>query len=259
MDIRIIDAHTHMQFPEYDADRGAVIARAHEAGIGMINAGASLESSRAAVELAHAYDEGVWATTGLHPHELEEASSFGEIARLAADPKAVGIGECGLDYFRLEDEPLKELQKSLFMRHIELAHELRKPLVIHCRQAFGDTIAMLREHKGLLNAEPGIIHFFTGTPDDAKALLDLNFSFTFGGLVTFNREFDEAIKAIPRDRVLIETDAPYVSPIPYRGTRNESLYVEETLKKFAELWHMPPDEAAPILLASTRRVFNIPA
>jgi len=279
---KFFDAHTHVQFGAFDADRDAVIRRAQDAGVSIVNVGTQKDTSASAVALAEKY-EGVYAAIGLHPvhtsksfHDAQELgggdaakafTSRGEVfdaelyRKLALHPKTVAIGECGLDYFRFaEDEPRDiqiAKQKAAFAAQIALAHEVKKPLMIHCRQAFADLIATLHEHSASLNAEPGVIHFFTGTPDDAKQLLDLGFSFTFGGVVTFARDYDRTIAAIPMERILSETDAPYVSPVPYRGKRNEPAYVTEVVKKLAELKGVSAEEMSVQILTNARRIFDV--
>lgn len=254
-ELKTIDAHTHVQMADYREDRGAVIKRALDLGIGMINAGADEASSREAVSLAEMY-EGMWATAGMHPEECEKPFPEDTMRTLAQHPKVVGIGECGLDYFRMDaarEAEIKHAQKELFEKHIGLSSEYKKPLVIHVREAFGDVLDMLHFHKNDLLPDPGIIHFFTGTADDVRKLLDLNFSFTFGGLVTFNREFDEVIRYIPADHVLVETDAPWVSPKSHRGQRNEPAYILETVAMLSELKACDPSG----FLQNTERVFGL--
>jgi len=281
-DMQFFDAHTHVQFSAFDADRGEVLARAATAGVGMVNVGTQATTSAAAIALAEK-NENIYAAIGLHPihtsksyHDEAELgggegakafTSRGEIfdaavyRALALNPKTVAIGECGLDYFHFnEDESREEQikkQKAAFLAQMALSRDVRKPLMIHCRNAFDDLIAMLAAHRELLNAEPGVIHFFTGTVADARALLDLGFSFTFGGVVTFARSYDEVVKFIPTDRILSETDAPYLAPVPYRGKRDEPAYVVETVKKLAELKSITVDEMAAQILANARRVFHI--
>jgi TatD DNase family protein len=257
MNIKIIDAHTHVQFEQYDNDRDGVITRALAAGVGMINAGADLQSSRDAVDLAHKYENGIWATVGIHPTESKDFDKFGEIEKLAKDNKVVGIGECGLDYFRDKEFEVQREQKEIFKKHIELSNKTKKPLVIHCREAFADVIDILVARKSELLPEPGILHFFTGTIEDAKKLLELNFSFTFGGLITFNRSFDEIIELIPPDKLLVETDAPFVSPKSHRGKRNEPLYVGEVIPIIAVIKRANEETARKQFLENTKRVFGV--
>lgn len=186
--------------------------------------------------------------------------------KLALDPKVIAIGECGLDYYRIETDKAdrtdiddaKEKQKSAFMEQIKLAHEVKKPLMIHCRSAFSDLIEILIHNSSfLVPNNPGIIHFFTGTKDDARKLLDLGFYFTFGGVVTFVRDYDKVIKMIPVERILSETDAPYVSPAPHRGKRNEPAYVIEVVKKLAEIKEISLEEIREKILDNIRSIFGI--
>ena len=209
---KLIDVHTHAQFAAFNEDRDAVIRRALDAGIWLINVGTQKDTSQAAVNHAHKYG-GVFAVVGLHPihteksfhDEQELGSSFaktledrgGFVSRgedfdyeyykkLAGDPKVVAIGECGLDYYHLTPET-KIKQAEVFKKQIELSFEIKKPLMIHCREAFSDLITLLTEYRALLNKQPGVCHFFTGFEEDAKKLLDLGFSFSFGGVITFPR------------------------------------------------------------------------
>ncbi|MFH1192730.1 MAG: TatD family hydrolase [Candidatus Jorgensenbacteria bacterium] len=307
MKLLYFDAHSHAQFAAYDADREAVIARARAAGVGMVNAGTNRATSEAAIALAEANPDLCWATVGLHPlhafesgyhdpqeltveafsnsRELENGNvfDFDAFKKLAAHPKVVAVGECGLDYAvfvrerseRLqkralatptesaselsarEIEEIKIKQKEAFIEQIKLAHEIQKPLVIHCRSAFPDLIALLTTHYQLLTNLPGLIHFFSGTADDAQKFLDMGFYFTFGGVITFVRDYDEVVKMIPSERILFETDAPYVAPAPYRGKRNEPAYVVEVVKKLAELKGVSAEEMSARTLKNARRVFGI--
>lgn len=289
-----LDAHTHVQFSAFTVDRDVVLARARETGVVVVNVGTQQDTSRTAVELAEKSGDGVFATIGLHPvhtsksfHDIDElgdgeaAKSFvsrGEIfdpdfyRKLAASPKVVAIGECGLDYFRFDTDDSQEnqikKQKDAFIAQIELALEIKKPLMIHCRNAFADLIDILKNYEKQfsekLNGVPGVVHFFTGTPDDAKSLAALGFAFTFGGAVTFPPrrgktagDYDEVIKSIPLDRILSETDAPYVAPAAYRGKRNEPAYVIEVVKKLAELKSVSPEEMKAQIWENAKRVFKI--
>ena len=255
-----IDAHTHAQFPAYDADRSEVIKRAQEAGIAIVNVGADLESSKDAVRVAHEFPEGVFAIIGLHPTETEAGGEFDyEVYKsLAEESKVVAIGECGLDYFHIEGNlgDAKIQQKKIFLRHIELAKEAGKPLMIHCRNAMGDLIEFLQDNKAKLNAIPGIMHFFTGTAEEAEALVALGFYFTFGGVITFSNDYNAASGRIPLDRILSETDAPYVTPAPYRGKCNEPLYVLEVERRLAELREVSTEAMAAQIMQNAKRVFG---
>lgn len=285
----LFDVHTHTQFAAFKDDQNAVIRRALDAGVWMVNVGTQRDTSAAAVETAHRHAEGVYATVGLHPihtaksyHDAQElgAPIFGAdtsenetgnaqgflsrgeefdyayYKKFAEDPKVVAIGECGLDYYRLQEDT-KIKQAMVFEQQIALAHETQKPLMIHCRNAFADLIAMLAERRGQLPQQHGIIHFFTGTVDDAKKLLDLGFSFSFGGVITFARDYDEVIRYIPIERIVLETDAPYVAPTPYRGKRNEPAYVVEVAQKMAELKMLPYETAVKMTAENARKIFGV--
>jgi len=263
--IKIIDAHTHVQMME-SAQQDAVIQRALGAGIGMINAGADEKSSRDAITLAHHYEH-VWATVGYHPQEVSKiptdtdwTRTFTEFKKSALDEKVVGIGECGLEYFKLDpnhEEKIKKAQRELFEMHIQIAHEIEKPLVIHCREAFTDLVQILGARKELLLRDAGVVHFFTGTLENAKELLELGFSFTFGGLITINRSFDEILRYIPLNRILVETDAPWVAPKSHRGETNEPFYITETVLELAWIKEVSVEECEKILLENTKRVFRL--
>lgn len=279
-----LDAHTHIQFSGYDADRSAVLARAAEADVYMINVGTQRDTSARAVALAEEHAAGgVYAAIGLHPvhtsksfHDEKELgggeaakafTSRGEVfdydyyRSLAVHPKTLAIGECGLDYFHFaDDEPRDEQiqkQKDALLAQCVLARDVQKPIMIHCRDAFHELIPFLKQHYSDADAKPGIVHFFTGTKDDALALLDLGFSFTFGGVVTFTHDYDAAIAAIPIDRILSETDAPYVAPVPFRGKRNEPAYVVHTVAKLAERKGVTPAEMKAQIWANAERILGV--
>ncbi|RJQ36029.1 TatD family deoxyribonuclease [Candidatus Parcubacteria bacterium] len=272
--MKLIDTHAHMQFPAYDADRAAVLQRARDAGVAMINVGTQYSTSQAAIELATR--EGLWATAGFHPGHLaiqshhdaqelrepnQEEFSAARIRELAAHGRIVAIGECGLDYYRLSGvdvAAVKQRQREVFGEQIAVARDMKKPLVIHCRQAFADLIAILNDARLAITPQGnGVIHFFSGTADDAKALLDLGFFLGFGGVVTFAREYDEALRFTPHGRLLLETDAPYVAPVPHRGKRNEPTFIIETAKKIAELRDMEFEELAARTTANAKMLFGL--
>lgn len=295
---RLIDSHAHVQFPAYDADREAVIARALEAGVGMVNIGTQYTTSADAIRLAERHASGVWATAGFHPNHVardtyhdswelaeqhQEVFDAEKFRALAVHPRVVAVGECGLDYAvfvreRSEREQkrasaeaigegglpskdpqeLKKRQQAVFIQQIELALEVQKPLVIHCRNAFKDLITILNSYFSIHNSRPnGVVHFFSGSWDDAARLIDLGFYLGFGGVVTFARDYDEVVKKAPLDRLLVETDAPYVSPVPYRGRRNEPAYITETVRKIAELRGISYDEVAAATTANARQFFGL--
>ena len=283
---KLIDAHTHVQFNAYKDDADEVIKRALDAKIWMVNVGSQRTTSERALRFTEKYPEGVYATVGLHPvhtdksyHDEDEVDgpgfqSTGEdfdydfYKKLALHPKVVAIGECGLDYYRETGEEAVAKQEEVFRKHIDLSLEVRKPLMIHCRantkpgedgrQAFPDLIKILGDYfKAGNSGKPGITHFFSGTIMEAEKLLDMGFFFTFGGVITFVRDYDDIVRLIPLERILVETDAPYVTPAPYRGKRNEPLYVVEVAKKIAELKWLDLERVKMYTVNSTKTVFKL--
>jgi len=233
--------------------------------------GTQFDTSRSAVELAKKYDD-VYATIGLHPihtaksyHDEKEIgeggkefTSRGEIfdkeryRSLAKNEKVIAIGECGLDYYRI-DESTKEVQMRAFIEQIELAGEIKKPLMLHIRNAYDDALEVLRAHAGVR----GDVHFFAGDWEVAKKFLELGFTLSFTGVITFARDYDEVIRNTPLDMLLSETDAPYVTPVPYRGKRNEPSYVPLVVQKIAEIRGEDTERVAAALMENARRVFGI--
>lgn len=250
----LFDSHTHIQLEQYDSDRDEVIRRALDVGVWMVNVGTNFADSKKAIALAHAHKEGVYASVGLHPNEVARDFDFIPYAALARDAKAVGIGETGLDYFRITNNELRIRQKELFIAHIELSQKIKKPLIIHCREAHEDAAAVLNAHgKGVA----GVAHFFTGTKEDARRYLDLGLYISFSGVVTFTRDYDEVVKYVPLDRLLIETDAPFAAPVPHRGKRNEPSFVTYTVQRIAELKSVSFEEMAEKTTINARALFKI--
>lgn len=267
------DVHTHVQFSAYDGDRDDAIRRASNAGIWVVVSGSNSRNSEDAVRLAEKYDRGVYATIGIHPShagkdsvEITEDSGteiFDEkkMTDLAMSSRVVAVGECGLEYFREYDA---DSQRKLFEAHILFADKIKKPLVIHCRDAYADVYEMLASNRNILNERGGVMHFFSGTLEEAKKFLELGFSFSFGGAITFPKkkegaDFELLMRELPSDRILLETDAPYVAPVPYRGKRNESSYVIEVAKRAAEIRGISVEELAETTTANALRVFAIEA
>ncbi|MDB5224710.1 MAG: sec-independent protein translocase protein TatD DNase family protein [Candidatus Adlerbacteria bacterium] len=229
------DAHCHIYTPQFDADRSEVLARMKDAGLGAIVVGTDYAQSTQALELASAHDF-LWASVGLHPNDnLEEAFDIEKYRALAQNPKVVAIGECGLDYFRSGGtDAEKAAQKIRFAAHIELAVEVGKPLIIHCRNAHDDMLIMLGEYKEKFGDKlQAVIHFFTGTSELAQRYLDLGCYLSFPGPITYTTEYDESIRVCPLDRMLSETDSPYAAPVPNRGKRNEPVHVKDVVEKLA--------------------------
>ncbi len=274
-----IDVHAHVNFEAFAVDRDEVVKRALDNSTWMINVGTQVNTSKAAIELAEKYEKGVYAIVGLHPvhtdksyhdkNELgeggQEFTSRGEqfdltiYRKMLAHPKVLGIGECGLDYFRLkiEDERLKEEQEKVFRKQIELAIEFGKPLMLHIRNAYKEAVSILKSFIFQLSTAPGNVHFFAGTWEEAKLFLDLGFTLSFTGVVTFARSYDEVIRNVPLDRILSETDCPYVTPVPHRGKRNEPLFVQEVVKKIAEIKEIEIEAVKKQIVKNATKLFSI--
>jgi TatD DNase family protein len=283
-----IDIHSHVNFEAFKEDREAVIERTLASNTWMINVGTQKDTSQAAVDLAHKYEKGVYAIIGLHPihtdkshHDEKEIgpghkdfTSHGEVfdkefyLKLGADPKVVGIGECGLDYYRIggmNDEEgimeIKKKQQDVFRQHIEVAMALDKPLMLHIRDAYKDTLDILTSYFLIHGSKlRGDVHFFAGNWEEAKAFLDFGFTLSFTGAITYplkpgGCDYAEIIRNTPLDMIMSETDCPYVAPIPYRGKRNEPLYVQEVVKKIAEIKGLPLEEVKKALVTNAKRVF----
>ncbi len=247
------DVHTHVNFDVYKGDREDVVKRAHESGVWMSVIGTDNETSESAVLLANKYDEGVYATVGIHPtHSNDSDVDIVLLKELAQNRKVVAIGECGLDYFRLSEDT-KIIQKEVFIKQIELANELNKPLMVHIRDAYEDAILILKEYARV----PSDIHFFAGDWEIAKKFLDLGSTLSFTGVLTFTNDYDEVVRNVPKNRIMSETDAPYVSPVPYRGKRNEPLYVKETVKKIAEIRGEDFEEMRGVLVNNALNFFGV--
>lgn len=284
MKAELIDCHTHTHFAAFNEDSREVIRRSLAAGVGMINVGTQKDTSRTAIEVAHEFEkESVYAAIGLHPthteksHHDEQELGGGEAAKsftsrgeafdkdlylkMARDPKVVAIGECGLDYYRSADpEQTKKLQKEVFIQHIEIAKEVNKALMIHCRptkgtdDAYEDLLKIITDRKVQI---PKVLHFYVGSVAMTKRFIENDFYFEFGGVITFARDYDEQIKMIPLDRILLETDAPYVAPAPYRGKRNEPAYMIETAKKMAEIKGVSYNELVTQIRENVKNAFRI--
>jgi len=266
MNTRYIDTHCHLQFEQYAHDREDIIEQLREPGIAAIVVGTDLESSKTAVVLAESHEH-LFASIGLHPNrENDEWYKASVYRSLAQSHKVVAIGECGLDYFRLEaaDEERKKKQKLLFNDHILLAAELDKPLIVHARSsnstkdAYQDMITILKEAKSKYPNLRGDIHFFAGSVNEAETFIALDFTISFTAVITFAREYDEAIRAVPLASILAETDAPYVAPTSRRWKRNDPLAVKEVVAKIADIRSEDPETVRATLLTNARRLFALP-
>jgi TatD DNase family protein len=254
----LIDTHAHLDDARFDGDRDAMIARAREAGVeNLVTIGCDLTTSRAAVELADRYSF-VYATVGVHPHEAKQIgdSWYDDLRRLAQHKKVVAYGEIGLDYHYNHSPP--KLQRERFREQITLARDLRLPIVVHTREAQDDTITVLKEE----NAADvgGVFHCFSGDARLAKDALDLGFLLSFSGVITFQNAtmLRDIVKTVPMDRILVETDSPYLTPAPHRGKRNEPANVRLVAEKIAAIQGMTADQVAELTSQNARRVFKIP-
>ncbi len=265
MNARYFDAHCHIQFDTYEEDSAAVIEQMREKMVAGIVVGVELQSSQKAIQVASEHDH-LFASVGLHPNRvMTEEFSMDTYRALAAHPKVVAMGECGLDYFRPTEltEEVKRTQKEVLGAHIALAAELDKPLIIHSRpskgtqDAYRDLIHILREEKAQHPSLRGDVHFFVGGVEEMRELTALGFTVSFTAVVTFARDYDEVIRAAPLDMILSETDAPYVAPISRRGQRNDPLAVEEVVAKIAEIREEDHETVRRTLLGNAARLFGI--
>ncbi len=255
----LIDSHCHLDSDQFDADREAVITRALEAGISKlvaIGTGNGPPDLEAGIRLADKYSA-FYATVGVHPHDASKATAeiFDRLSDLTQHPKVIAIGEIGLDYHY--DFSPREVQRAVFIQQMDIASAAKKPIVIHTREAWDDTIATIREHWN--PAAGGIMHCFSGSPAQAKQALDLGFYLSFGGIVTFPKALDiqESARQAPSDRILVETDAPYLAPVPKRGKRNEPAFMLETVRKLAQLRGVTEQEIASSTTANFHRLSTV--
>lgn len=267
MDFKYIDIHSHLNLEPLQKDRDAVIMRMHEHEVATMTIGVDYKTSTEAVEIAEAYDF-IWAGIGMHPTDnTEEVFDIEKYKTLAQNKKVVCIGECGLDYFRDQRDEMKTRQKEIFLKHIELALAVGKPLMIHARpskgnmDAYNDVLDILESHNnqsgGVPSALRGNFHFFVGNVEVAKRVLALGFTMSFDGPITFSRDYDEVIKFIPLESIMAETDAPFAAPVPHRGKTCEPYMVKEVVKKIAEIKGLDESEVQTAILANARRVFGI--
>lgn len=253
-----IDTHVHLDLDDFNLDRDLVLPRAGEAGVqSMITVGINRSSSRQAVALAEQYPQ-VFAAVGIHPHEARNATApaYDELKDLAANQRVVAVGETGLDFFK-EYSPRRE-QEICFRRQIGLAKELRLPLVIHDREAHDRIIEILREEKA--EEVGGVFHCFSGDYALARSGLDMGFYISVSGVITFPRAtgLREVVEKMPLDRLLVETDAPFLAPVPYRGKRNEPAYVIHVVRKLAEVKKVSVSEVAQCTQENARVLFKLP-
>jgi TatD DNase family protein len=251
----LIDTHCHLYHRDYDGDRDVVIARAVEAGVeAMVVIGYDLASSEAAVRLASA-DRRLFATVGIHPHDavtLDDAA-LARLRELAANPRVVAIGEIGLDFYR--DVSPREVQERAFRIQVELARELSLPIVLHTRESDAEVLALLEQWR--IGAYRGILHCFGNDVATAERAFHLGLHVGIGGVLTFKnaRALQETVGTLPLERIVLETDCPYLAPHPFRGRRNEPSHVTLVAAKLAELHARPLDEVAAVTTANAQRLF----
>jgi TatD DNase family protein len=285
---KYIDIHAHTNFKAFDEDRDAVVSRALENDTWVINIGTQYDTSKKAVEMTNEYKEGVYATIGLHPihtgasyHDADELGeenkeffSRGEIfdkekyRELAKLGKVVAIGECGLDYYHMEQDTI-EKQKIAFIEQIELANELNLPLMLHIRNnptdkthnAYFDVCELINKYFKR-DGIKGVSHFFAGNVEDMERFVELRVYISFAGPITYKPkpeicDYIGVIKETPQEMIIADTDSPYVAPVPYRGKRNEPVYVKEIVKKIAEIKGLSEEETAKAIFANAKRLFRL--
>ncbi|HRT27606.1 MAG TPA: TatD family hydrolase [Syntrophales bacterium] len=252
-----IDSHAHLEMKEFDRDRAKVVKRALEAGVEyIVTVGTTLEDCRKALAIAKQH-ENVFAVVGIHPHEVKsiDPETYDTIRSLASADKVVAYGEIGLDFFR--NLSPKDVQIKRFGEQLELAEELDLPVVIHDREAHRETLEMLKGWKG---KKRGVVHCFSGDRTMAMECIDLGFYISIPGPVTFpkSEKMRDVVKGVPLNRLLIETDAPYLTPHPYRGKRNEPAYVVFTARKIAEVKGITPEEVGKVTSQNAKDIFGLP-
>lgn len=240
------DSHCHPQMEQYNNDREEMLKRAKDASVFMICVGTNLETSKQGIELAQKH-EGIWATVGIHPNDITMGTMYDMVPmviEMLKKPKVVAIGEVGLDYYRTPEPEKQKKQKEVFEQFIDLAVKHNKPLVLHFRDSqkgssgrvHKDALEILNSQSAVRNGSIGAVsHSFTGNLDEAKEYLSRGMYLGFNGIITFARQYDEVVRYAPLEQILLETDAPYLTPEPHRGQRNEPAYVIEVAKKIAEL------------------------
>ncbi len=285
--MKLIDTHTHVNFSAFKEDADNIIRRSLADGVGMVLVGTNAKTSKRALEFANKYEKGVYAAVGLHPIHLEELEAEGKgdegdykfrsrveefnydnYEKLAKFEKAVAIGEIGLDYYHINLKgnvaEVKKKQKEVFKQQLLLARKLNLPAIIHCRQAHDDILAILtefkQEHKDLIPADRAwaVMHCFSGDEDLAWQYFNLGLMISFTGLITFSCQWDDLIRKVPLNKIMIETDAPYMTPEPYRGHRNEPILVYYVAKHIAKIREQEMEKVAKITTENAKKFFRLP-
>ncbi|MGE5298081.1 MAG: TatD family hydrolase [Acidobacteriaceae bacterium] len=271
--MKFFDSHCHVNFIDYKNDSDEVIKRSLEEGVGMVTVGSQASTSKSAVETANRYEKGVYCSIGLHPlqtsrqmveeedsHFMSREEHFDEqVYEKLLGPKVVAVGECGLEYFRMPEEGQEEYkrkQKQAFVAQLNFAKKHSLPAIIHCRDAYEDLIEIMKaEYQG----KPAIIHSFTSDWNTGKRFLDLGFYLAFNAILMFDKtgRIAEVVKNTPLDRILAETDAPYLAPAPYRGKRNEPAYVKYTTERIAQIKGMSTDEMGNQTVENAKKIYGI--
>jgi TatD DNase family protein len=256
----LIDSHAHVDVSDFDADRDAMLERAQAAGVGTLLAignGPELDKLGAAVPYAEQKDW-IYASIGIHPHEAQHATEqhYAELDRLARHPRVIAWGEIGLDYHY--DHSPREIQARVFCRQLEQARTAKRPIVIHCREAWTDCLKILDEH-WRSSALGGIFHCFAGTLEEARQGMEMGFLISFAGNVTYPKaqNLRDVAREVPLDRLLVETDSPFLAPQPHRGRRNEPAYVAEVARSIGNVRNLSADEVAGATAENFRRLFNL--
>ena len=275
----LIDIHAHVNFNAFKDDADEVIKRSIKESVFMINVGSQYSTSVRAVEMAKKYERGVYAAVGLHPIQLhkgkfeyhddnelaqEEISTIGEeldydkYLELARNPKVVAIGEVGLDYHHFEEkdniDELKNKQKEVLVQFIKLANIVSKPMIIHCWDAYDDLYEILKNN---LVKKQGVVHSFVGSYKTAQKFIELGYKIGLNGIITYGISYDRLIKEVDLNDILIETDCPYLTPMPKKGERNEPIYVKYVAEKIAEIKNATYDDVAKITTQNAANVFNL--
>jgi len=255
----LIDTHAHLSFPDFASDLPATVARANAAGVTQIvSVATDLADTRRVLTVAGEYP-GVFASIGLHPNHISDSwrADMQELAALAGQSKVVAVGETGLDYYRSRDHAMT--QKEMFQAHLDLARQRRLPVIIHCRAADADTLAMVRAN--VPDWRPwGVMHCFAGNTEVALECIKLGLLISFTGIVTFKNA--DALRvvagAVPLESLVLETDSPYLAPVPQRGQRNEPAFIPHIAGALAQIKNVPVEELARITSANARRLFKLP-
>lgn len=256
MEFNVFDAHAHYDDEQFDMDREKLIKELSQNGvIGVLNCGSSIEGARHSVELANKYDI-FYAAVGIHPEFSDKFSEdvSKEVVSLAKNPRVRAIGEIGLDYYYKENPPA-DVQKKAFIRQMEIARELKLPVIIHDREAHGDTLEIIKSFKDVR----GEIHCFSGSVEFVRECLKLGYYIGFTGVVTFKnaKKIVEVAREVPLDRILVETDCPYMAPVPFRGKRNRSEYIEFIIKRIGDIKNVDSRKLSDITISNIKNLLNL--